>query len=300
MVQAIAFCLMAVVWGLTWLPVKVASAEVPPIFLAACRFLLAAPCYLVWCRLAGLSLAPARPARLVAASLLITTGCYGFLFWGVAHAPSGLSAIVNLSLAPVFTILIGALYREETITARRLVSIGLGIVGLVALFWTRTAGPSEGEPVVAGLAAVVAGTLSYAWGAIVSRPIVRDISPLTLAFWQCLIGGLALVPVSLAIEGFAPAQLTGLILPGPLASLLFLVGGGSLIGFSAYLWLVRDWGPFRAGLYAFISPIIAVIVGALWLGEPFGHAEALGMAIMLGATALAMRAPARLRPATAS
>jgi drug/metabolite transporter (DMT)-like permease len=285
---------MAVVWGLTWLPVKIAALHVPPIFLAACRFLLAGICFLVWCRVAGLSLRSKQPLRLVAASLLITTGCYGFLFWGVAHAPSGLSAIVNLALMPVFTILIGALYREEAITGRRLAAIALGIVGLLALFWTRAAGPRDGALVLVGLACVVAGTLSYAWGAIISRPLVREMPPVALAFWQTFLGGLALVPVSLAVEGFDPGQMSGLLLTGPLLSLIFLVLAGSLTGFSIYLWLIRDWGAFRAGLYSFVSPIIAVVVGALWANEPFGAAEGVGMVIMLGATALAIRRPERV------
>lgn len=279
---------MALVWGLTWLPMKVAAVEVPPIFLAACRFVLAGLCFFVWCRVAGQPLATRRPLRLVASALLITTGCYAPLFWGVAHAPSGLSAIVNLALMPVFIILIGAVYGEERITVRRLAGVALGMVGLVALFSGRTAAPADGNLVAWGLAGVLVGTLSYAWGAIVSRPLLRDIPPIALAFWQTLIGGLALVPISLAVEGWRPGQLAALTHGAPMLGLAFLVLGGSLTAFSIYLWLVRDWGAFRAGLYSFVSPIIAVLVGVVWAAEPFGLAEAAGMLILLGATCLAV------------
>jgi drug/metabolite transporter (DMT)-like permease len=284
----LAFGLMALIWGLTWLPMKVAALDVPPIFLAACRFVLAGMGFFVWCRLAGKPLATRQKRRLVASALLITTGCYGPLFWGVAHAPSGLSAIVNLALLPVFVILIGAAYREERITARRLAAIALGMVGLVALFSGRSAGPADGGLVAWGIVGVLAGTLSYAWGAIISRPLVREIAPIALAFWQTLIGGLALVPISLAVEGWRPGQLAALGGGPPLLGLAFLVLGGSLTAFSIYLWLVRDWGAFRAGLYSFVSPIIAVLVGVVWASEPFGPAEALGMLILLGATCLAV------------
>ncbi|MCJ2125899.1 EamA family transporter [Methylobacterium sp. J-077] len=67
-----------------------------------------------------------------------------------------------------------------------------------------------------------------------------------------------------------------------------MVIGGSLIAFSIFLWLVRDWGAFRAGLYAFVSPVIAVTIGILYAHEPFGWAEASGMGIMLAAAALAL------------
>ena len=92
-----AFALMALIWGLTWLPMKVASEAIPPILLAAVRFLLAAACFYLVTIVQGLPIRAAPFGRIVAASLLVNTGCHGLLFWGVARAPTGLSAIVNLS-----------------------------------------------------------------------------------------------------------------------------------------------------------------------------------------------------------
>ena len=107
----VAFALMALIWGLTWLPMKLAAEVVPPIFLAAVRFVLAAVGYFVIAKVMNLPLVLARPGRVILASLLINTGCYALVFWGVAHAPTGLSAVVNLALLPIFVILVGALYR---------------------------------------------------------------------------------------------------------------------------------------------------------------------------------------------
>ena len=107
-----AFALMALIWGLTWLPMKLASEVVPPIFLPTARFILAALCYLVLALAIGVSLRLERPRRVAAASLLITTGCYSFVFWGVARSPSGLSALVNLALLPIFVMLIAAFYGQ--------------------------------------------------------------------------------------------------------------------------------------------------------------------------------------------
>jgi drug/metabolite transporter (DMT)-like permease len=283
-----AFALMALIWGLTWLPMKVASEVVPPIFLAALRFLLAAPCFLAIALAQGLSLRSSQFGRIVAASLLITTGCYSFLFWGVARAPSGLSAIVNLSLMPVFLVIIGALYGQERITMLRVAAIGLGILGLILLFSGRADAAQSGTMPVLGLIAVAVGTVSYAWGSVISRPLTMSMPPLVLAFWQSLVGGIALIPISLAIEGYDPAHFTGLSDARAIVGLSILVLGGSLIAFWIYLGLVRDWGAFRAGLYAFVSPIIAVAVGVAYANEPFSWAEGLGMGIMLAATALSL------------
>jgi len=295
-----AFALMALIWGMTWLPMKVASEVVPPIFLAAARFLLAAPCFLAVALARGLPLHPGRFDKIVVASLLITTGCYSFLFWGVAMAPSGLSATVNLALMPIFLVLIGALYGQERITKRRIGAIGLGIAGLILLFSGRTGTAASGTMAALGLAAVAVGTVSYAWGSVVSRPLTHSMPPVVLAFWESLIGGLGLVPVSLVLEGYDPARFAALADPRAVLGLGVLVLGGSLAAFSIYLWLVRDWGTFRAGLYAFVSPIIAVAIGVAYAHEPFGWAEALGMGIMLAATALSLAEPREEAAASAS
>jgi drug/metabolite transporter (DMT)-like permease len=287
-----AFALMALIWGLTWLPMKIASEVVPPIFLAAMRFGLAGLCYLAFILVKGLPLKMREPWRVIAASLLITTGCYSLLFWGVARAPTGLSSIVNLSLMPIFIILVAASYGQERITPRRVGAIGLGILGLAMLFSGRTSSAQDGA--ILGLAAVAVATLSYAWGSVVSRPLMQTMHPISLAFWETSIGALGLVPIVLIVEGYDPAYFTGLADWRAILGLSILVLGGSLGGFSIYLWLVRDWGAFRAGLYSFVSPVVAVTVGVVFANEAFGWPEALGMGVMLTATALALTEGKRL------
>lgn len=294
--NGLAFALMCLVWGLTWWPLKVAAAEVPPIFLAGVRFVLAGAGFLAWGLGAGLSFRTVLPGRLAASTLLITPGCYAFLFWGVAHAPSGLSAIVNFALMPVTIGLFGALHGEERVTGRRALATGLGAVGLVLLFLPRIGPDALRDPgPVLGLAAVVAATASYAWGAVLSRPLMRGTAPVALAAWQTGAGGLVLLALSLALEPVTLAHAAALLRPPALPALAFLVVAGSLVGFSIYLRLLRDWGAFRSGLYAFVSPTVAVAAGILALGEPFGWPEAAGSAVLLGATALSLgdRGPAR-------
>ncbi|MGO4263990.1 EamA family transporter, partial [Lysobacter sp. TAB13] len=92
--NAFYFALMCLVWGLTFLPVKIGSAHVPPIFLAAARFTIAGVLMLLWAGRDVLAVPPAARRRLLITALLVNTGNYTFLFWGTAHAPSGLAAIV--------------------------------------------------------------------------------------------------------------------------------------------------------------------------------------------------------------
>ncbi|WP_043358998.1 DMT family transporter [Belnapia sp. F-4-1] len=289
--HVLAFSVMALIWGLTWLPMKMASEAVPPIFLATVRFFMAGILFFVFIKIRGLPLRTPVFGRVIVASLLITTGCYGLLFWGVAYAPSGLSAIVNLALMPIFLALIGFVYRQEHITGRRACAIGLGAVGLVLLFSSRTGAAQNSASAAFGLAAVALGTASYAWGSIVSRPLMQSMPPIVLAFWETTIGAVGLLPVSLLVEGYDPDRFAALADERALIGLGVLVLGGSLGAFSIYLWLVREWGAFRAGLYAFVSPVIAVAVGVVFAHEPFGWTEAAGMGIMLAATALSLASP---------
>jgi len=291
--NAALFLVMCLVWGLTWWPVKVGAAHVPPIFLAAARFMVAGALMLAWAGRDAARVPRSTHARLLATALIVNTGNYALLFWGVARAPTGLAAIVNFATIPVFSLLASRWLEGEPIGRRQVVSIGLGILGLAFLFSTRAIGALGTAPAAPdelwGLAAIALGTLLYCVGAVLTRPIATAMPILALAGWQTLIGGIGLGALSLALEPLEARHLRELVAWPTLPALLFLVVAGSLAGFTIYIRLLRDWGAFRAGLYAFISPVIAVGVGVVALSERFGWAEGLGAALLFGAAAIALR-----------
>ena len=293
--NAALFAVMCLVWGLTWWPVKVGAAHVPPIFLAAARFIAAGVLLLAWAGRDAAAVPRSAHARLLATALLVNTGNYALLFWGIARAPTGLSAIVNFATVPIFSLLASHWIEGTPIERRHLAGVALGTLGLAFLFATRAMGTSGTERALPaelwGLAAIALGTLLYSVGAVLSRPIAAAMPVLALAGWQTLIGGFGLAAVSLALEPLEARHLHELVAWPTLPALLFLVVAGSLVGFTIYLRLLRDWGAFRAGLYAFVSPVIAVGVGVVALGEHFGWAEGLGAALMFAAAAIALRKP---------
>ena len=118
---------------------------------------------------------------------------------------------------------------------------------------------------------------------------MRTLSPLTLSGWLTLVGGAGLFVLALVFEPIGPGTGAAFFTWGVASSWLFLVLGGSIIAFTLYLRLLRDWGPTRAGLYAFVSPIIAVALGVYAFAEPFGAHEIGGSLLMLAAAGLAMR-----------
>ncbi len=290
--ELLLFALLCLVWGLTFLPVRVATAHVPPIFLAAARFVFAGALLLAWAGRDAFRIPRQAWPRLLGTSLLVNTGSYALLFWGLAHAPSGLSAIVNMATIPIWTLLATRVIEGQPITGRRLLAIGLGTAGLGLLFAGRAAvgvGAAGDRLEGFGLAAVALGTLSYCVGAVLTRPIASAIPTLALAGWQSVIGCVGLVASSLALEPVGMADLAALASWPVAPALGFLVVAGSLVGFTIYLRLLRDWGAFRAGLYAFVSPVIAVAMGVALLGEPFGPMEAAGALAMFAAAAIALR-----------
>ena len=129
--------------------------------------------------------------------------------------------------------------------------------------------------------------------ALAQAPIATTMPVLALAGWHTLIGGIGLVLLSLALEPVEASHLRALATWPTLPALAFLVVAGSLAGLTIYTKLLRDWGAFRAGLDAFIGPVIAVGVGVVALSERFGWAEGVGALLMFAAAAIALhRSPA--------
>jgi drug/metabolite transporter (DMT)-like permease len=283
------FLLMCLVWGLTWIAIKTGIASVPPLFFAGTRFVAAGLLLLLWQRIRGERIVVRRAdwRAMGIASLLMIVGTYSLLFWGMSHVSSGLSAVINLSLTPVALFGVGLAYGEERFRLRQSAAILLGIVGLLVLFQPSAAAPRDPLE-LRGIAAVVGGSLAYSWGSVLSRPLLRAYSPLLVSAVTCVIGGPVLIGMALVFEPVGYRTLAAFASPGVAASWLFLVLCGSLAAFTIYLRLVRDWGAARAGMYAFVSPALAVAVGVTLAGERIAASELVGMAIMLAATAFAV------------
>jgi drug/metabolite transporter (DMT)-like permease len=143
-----------------------------------------------------------------------------------------------------------------------------------------------------GAAAIVVATFCYCLGTIVSRPLLKTFSPLQVTAAQAVIAAIGLSALTLALEPVTRDTLHAIAQPAPLAALLFLVIAGTLAAYTIYLRLVRDWGAARAGLYAFVAPVVALLIGWHLFSEPLGWREVAGALIMLLAAALAM-APSR-------
>jgi drug/metabolite transporter (DMT)-like permease len=143
----------------------------------------------------------------------------------------------------------------------------------------------------------LAASLAYCLGSVLSRPLLKDVKPLELTAAQAIVAAVGLSLLSLVLEPVSLDTFRALLTPAPLAGLLFLVIGGTFIAQTIFLRLLRDWGAPRAGLYSFVSPVVALILGAILFSEPLTWREMSGAAIMLYAAWIAVTRRAADAPA---
>ena len=277
------FLILCLVWGLTWIAVKIGVTTVPPMLFAATRFICAGIVLLGWGAIRrSLTLMQGQHAvRLLVTSLLMITLCYGPLFWGMKFVPSGTAAVLEMSLTPLALLAFGIALGEEGWSIVRFGAMVLGMAGLAVLFAPALAATNAGSSAVLGLVAVAWAAISSAWGSVLARPLISRYGSVVLSGSTTLIGGGVLLAASFIMEPDAAAAIGTIWSWRAIAGWLILVIFGSLIGYSIYMQLLRDIGPSRAGSFAFVSPAIAVGVGALLAGEAITLQSVTGMILMI-------------------
>jgi len=297
--QRAMFVFICFVWGTTWLAMKIGIATVAPGIFAGLRWSIAGTILLAYRGCRGQRVMPPLRLipRLVFVSVVLITLNQIIQLYGLKYITAGLAAVISSALTPLALLTFSVLAGQERFSPRQLGAIGVGITGVLMLFGPKALAGTLDVWEIIGAAGVTVGLLCYTAGSVMTRPIMRTLEPVQLAGLTDLIGGLVLLGGSLTIE---PGAWRSLHLdwgwPAFLAW-LYLLGPGALMSTTMYFLLVRDWGASRPGTYAFISPVIAVVVGCTFFGEKLDWGEAVGMTLMLSAAALALRPS--LRPAAA-
>jgi drug/metabolite transporter (DMT)-like permease len=272
-----------VVWGSTYLAIMVAIETLPPLTMLAVRFLIAGALLYAWAHLRGDIARPSADewrAAAVSGGLLLLGGT-GAVAWSEQHLDSGVVALI-VAIMPLWLALLD---RAERITAPIAVGLAIGFAGVALLV---APGGGNFEPV--GLV-VVAGSLAWALGSLFSRGAGHS-TPLVGTAMQMLAGGALLL-----VAGGVTGELGRLerVSFDSAAALLYLVVIGSLVGFTAYTWLLRHARTSLVGTYAFVNPVVAVLLGWAFLGEALTlRTFVAGTVIVLG-VALIVVAPGRRR-----
>ena len=278
-----AFAAIYLIWGSTYLGMRLVVEAIPPFLAAGARFLLAGLILALWLACTRRLRATRRQWRdgLISGALLLLGG-NGVVMWAEQKIPSGITTLI-ISCSPLFMVLINWLApRGSRPSGATFFGLALGLGGLLLLI----GGPAGGAPPdPASCAGLLLGCLSWSLGSLYSHHARQPAEPLTAATLQMLCGG----PLML-LAGIAGGELRALHLAAvPLRSALawgYLVGAGSLVAFPCYAWLLKHSTPARVSTYAYVNPVVAVFLGWLLLGEPVTPRTLLAAAVIVAAVAV--------------
>ncbi len=276
----LAFAIIYFVWGSTFLAIRVGVREVPPFLLAALRFLAAGLVLYVWMLARGERSPTLRQwSSALLLAILIFVLDYGLLFWAEQRVPSGIAAVMMATI-PLFMALSEIVFlRTQRLTVRLGSALLIGIGGVAAL--TSNSLNLGGAPIeFAGAVALLIASLSFALSSSLTRLLPLPSSKVMSSGAQMLAGGILLALTSAALGEFRSFH-PWTVSRAAWLSLLYLIVAGSIMGFTAYVWLIHHESPTKVGTYAYVNPVVAVLVGYFLGGEALGTRTILGTLLVL-------------------
>jgi len=290
----LAFASVYFFWGSTYTAIRIGAADMPALLLSGTRFLIAGAILLAWCRWRGLRLVwPAKTMLLLAlVGLLLLGGGNVGLVYAEKTVPSGLASLV-LAVLPLYVALIEMfLPGGEPLPARGWLGMVLGFAGLAILVWPSLRNGFGGDSKrLLAIAALLAGALCWAVGSVLSRRARLSVNSFVAAAWQMLAAGGVCLALGTALGQWPQFHLTA----SAAGSLAWLITGGSLLGYTGYIYLIEHVPVGKVSSYAYVNPVVAVLLGIFLLHEHPEPAEFAGMAGIVVAVFLLTTAQVKTR-----
>jgi drug/metabolite transporter (DMT)-like permease len=286
----LAFALLYVFWGSTYLGIRVAVERVPPILLAGARFSVAGSLMLVFCAVTGRGVRVTRRqfSQLALIGFLLLSVSNSVLAWAELFLPTGLSALL-VAIVPIWFLLVErfVLPTGDRVTVSGAAGIALGGLGVGVLFWPKvTTGPALGWAELGACLALLGSSLCWAFGSVLSGRWKIAVEPMVASGWQMLCAGVVNLAAATALG--EPHRATWNATS--VGAIAYLVVFGSWVGYSSYIWLLRHVPTSKVATYAYVNPVVAVLLGWAFLGEPLDRFIVAGAAIIVPAVALVTRA----------
>jgi drug/metabolite transporter (DMT)-like permease len=275
-----AFAIIYFVWGSTFLAIRIGVQEIPPFLFAAMRFLVAGFILLAWMASRRESLPNDRQwAAAFAIALLIFVGDYGLLFWAEQRVPSGLAAVMMATI-PAFMALSEIIFlRTQRLTLRLTFALLAGLAG-VAVLVSRSLNLGGAPIDRAGAIALIFASICWSVGSVLTRQLPLPPSKVMSSGAQMFAGGILLAVTASALGEIHRFHLSNVSREAWL-SLLYLIVAGSIIAFTAYVWLIHHQSPTKVGTYAYVNPVVAILLGYSFAGESLGTRTVLGSLLVL-------------------
>jgi drug/metabolite transporter (DMT)-like permease len=290
----LAFGLVYVFWGSTYLAIDIAVTHIPPALACATRFFIAGPIMLLYCALKGKRVRAGGMELLkfaIVGNLLLAGGNLT-LAWAEQYVPSGLAALI-VAVIPIWMLVVDSLVlRSERVPPRGLAGIGLGLAGVVVLIWPELgAVPRLGHmPLLASLS-LVGSSLSWAVGSVLSKRWGHGTDPFVAAGWEITFAAVLNLLIALATGEHHRVLWTA----HGIEAIVYLAVFGSWVGYTAYIYLLKHAPTSKVSTYAYINPVIAVFLGWLVLNETVNRFIVTGTIIIVAAVVLVTTARVRER-----
>ena len=279
----IAFATVYLVWGSTYFFIQRAIEHIPPFILGAIRFLIAGGLLLGWCVIRGekvFNWSNIKPA-LVSGLLMLFIG-NGAVIWAEQSLASSLVAVL-VSSAPIWFVVLDQPKWKENLTSRpTILGLIVGFIGVILLFSeqaSKALGAGNGHQVI-GLIVLIIGAMSWAGGSLYSKYKSTSKSATVNTAWQMMAAGIAFVPGSLLNNEWSSFHIQS-VTASSWFSLVYLIIMGSLAGFSAYVWLLQVRPATQVSTYAYVNPVVAVLLGVLFANEHMTALQIIGLAVIL-------------------
>ena len=272
-----AYLAVTLIWGSTWLVIKIGLTMIPPLIGAALRFVVATIVLFGLARFWRVNVPWHRRARIVYAvvALFSFSVPFAMVYWGQQYVSSGLASIL-FGTYPFFVALFASfLLQSERLTVWKMSGIIIGFAGIVIIFSNDL--QFSGGAAFWGMAAIVGSALLQAFSVIILKKYAEDIDSVAITMIPMAISGFLLLVVSLSLETVTLSMFTW----QSLLSIGYLGIFGSVVTFVNYFWLLKRMDAVYLALLAFVTPIIAVILGILLLGEAFDSRIYIGAALVL-------------------
>ena len=273
----LAFASVYFFWGSTYTAIRIGAAQMPALLLSGTRFFIAGAILLGWCRWRGLRLTwPPKAMMLMGlVGLLLLGGGNVGLVYAEETVPSGLASLV-LAVIPLYVALIEMfLPGGEPLPARGWLGLLLGFAGLAALLWpSLDNGLGGNRTLLWAIAALLAGAFSWTVGSILSRRARLPVNSFVAASWQMLAAGASCIALGTLLGQWPQFHLN----TAAVGSLTYLITGGSLLGYTGYIYLLEHVPVAKVASYAYVNPMVAVMLGIFLLHERPEKAEFAGMA----------------------
>ncbi len=282
----LAFALVYVFWGSTYLGIRIGIEHIPPLLMAGTRFVIAGPLMLAFCAMRGRKIAInwGQALRLAGIGIMMLSGANTILSWAEQWVPSGLASLI-VSVTPLWFLVLDTwvFTSEHRPSPRALFGLGLGVGGIFVLLWPelRHTG-SIGHAELFGSVGLLFGSASWALGSLFSKRWKIELDAFSAAGWEMTFAGASNVALALVLG----EQHSAVWSTRGIGAICYLIIFGSWVGFTAYVYLLNHVPTPKVATYAYVNPVVAVFLGWLVLHEHITGYILAGTVIVVCAVAL--------------